>query len=244
LYSPYVCLLNTVLIRNKAKETTSNNLFVRDLKMKYNIYDRGIWHGETITNPDIFVPVPPNIPTQPFPIPEKNLVSTAFEVFGTDVLQLNENGVFEILETGTASRYGRLAGISEQLGRYQYMYYSEDGKWIPLDAEEKEAVTIVPLAADQSGTPRYEGFISVGAYQYPFDQPDANLPVEKEDCKITAFAGALSVQTSRPALLEVYMPSGRLLFRKTLPEGLATLPLSPGLYIVKADRAVKKVIVN
>jgi predicted outer membrane repeat protein len=223
LYSIDISILNTILLGNRAGETEweSGNVFLGSAAMAFSIHDGGIRIGENFNNSSI-----------------GNRTATVREVFGTNTPQVNEHGVIEITKDGPAGRNGRLAGIIES----RDLYYRETGEWKPVwgnSASPDEEIT--PVVTDQLGNGRTENYISIGAWQYPHDISDAVHPVRTGEIEITAHSRTLSVKTGYPVSLEVYTVSGLTVVRKNIPEGVTTVSLPAGIYVVKAGDTVRKV---
>jgi hypothetical protein len=201
--------------------------------MAYSVHDQGI----VITS----LPVHNN---------RGNLEATALEVFGTRSPQVNDRHVIEIPGDSPAVRSGCPVGLLDTIvSAYEGVYCKEDGVWKKFGetsrpVPEEVVSQIVPLLTDQLGNERKENYISMGAWQFPHDIPDAVLPVQEGDVRIVASGGQLAVETPVAVRLEVYSIQGRLMLQKNLSEGRTTVSLPGGMYVVKAGDAIKKVILK
>jgi hypothetical protein len=80
-------------------------------------------------------------------------------------------------------------------------------------------------------------------YPNTLDNPDnANEP--PTDMRIWSYGGNLHVRTAQPDVLHVHTLTGALHAQQTLPAGETTLPLPPGMYIVKVGDRTEKVVVG
>ncbi len=71
----------------------------------------------------------------------------------------------------------------------------------------------------------------------------ASLSVEDVGTLWTA-EGCLHIQTDRPRRLQIYTVMGTLSYQQNIPVGKVTVPLAKGLYIIKLDDKVQKVVVK
>jgi hypothetical protein len=80
-------------------------------------------------------------------------------------------------------------------------------------------------------------------YPNTLDNPgNANEPLA--DMRIWSYAGTLHVRTAQSTTLHVYTLTGVLHAQQTLPAGATTLPLPPGMYIVKVGNATEKIVIG
>ncbi len=79
--------------------------------------------------------------------------------------------------------------------------------------------------------------------QFSGIKPTANLLIQ-EYAAVWAEKDGVHIRTERPVMVHIYTVMGTLSHRQQLSAGEITLPLPRGLYIVKIDQMVQKVVVK
>ena len=99
---------------------------------------------------------------------------------------------------------------------------------------------------DQLGNRRYDGYVSIGAWQLFFEDAHlSNRPVQMDNVIVTALVHSLLIQTDKPAEVNVFTLSGQLYLKTNIQPGQTTLSVPAGFYVVRVnDRGWKVVVRN
>lgn len=74
-------------------------------------------------------------------------------------------------------------------------------------------------------------------------KPTANQLIE-EYAAVWADRNGIHIRTDQPAMVQIYTVMGTLSYHQQLPAGEIALSLAKGLYIVKIDQMVQKIIIK
>jgi len=109
-----------------------------------------------------------------------------------------------------------------------------------------DVVTVTPIP----GTMNYMYYLQnvtsdlemevIGLKQFP---PVSNVNPE-ENIRLYTQDGTVYIDTPAPAKVNIYTTTGQIIASKNIPDGLSSFSLSSGIYVVKIDEKVYKVIVK
>lgn len=138
-------------------------------------------------------------------------------------------------------------------GAIHYYYYTINTLW---EGDQLRETFPIPAPCGSDGTEKTDGwagdrFVTVPATAevlatVPYGGCSGTTPVNKVDLKnevaIYAIGGGINVEVTDLSKVEIFSIDGKLV-SKVIVEGNKTISCSKGVYIVKVNNAVKKVMV-
>lgn len=76
------------------------------------------------------------------------------------------------------------------------------------------------------------------------DSPVDNLAITTSPVKVYSVNSVLYIETGKTAMVDVFAITGRSIFREKVESGITSIPSGRGIYIVKVDKEIFKVIVR
>ncbi|MDR1381357.1 MAG: hypothetical protein LBJ47_07750, partial [Tannerella sp.] len=126
-------------------------------------------------------------------------------------------------------------------------YYSWDGGWkgsSRYNYEERNAYGDVILSYRYSWKDGGWEWTAYTVYYPGGSDPNATEHIGDAEPLVYAHGGSLHIRTVRAERTDIYTLDGARVYGRQVPAGTTTLPLPPGIYIVKVGNATEKIVIG